>query len=151
MSALHQLSKYQEQSPKQSAQPVRRPESPRVRKARTTPKQRQQQQQRQYRLMATEASLKLAVNVLVSGVALVTLCNIIPSRSAQQGKLQEVRAEVKATEQRVSQLQGEFGRAFDSSQERQIAQEQTHFADPNRTPIVWLDKKGHATAQLPDQ
>jgi hypothetical protein len=50
----------------------------------------------------------------------------------------------------VNGLQGDFSRSFDRSQERQIAQEQTHFTDPNRTPIVWLDKKGQATAQLPE-
>jgi cytochrome c oxidase assembly protein Cox11 len=146
MSALHQLSKHP-----QSNQAVPRPERQRVRKARHTPQQRQQQEQQQHRVIATEATLKLAMNVMISAVALVTLCNIIPSRTAQQGKLQEVQSEVKTTESRVSQLQTEFNRAFDSTQERQIAQEQTHFVDPNRTPIVWLDKKGRTAAQRPNQ
>jgi uncharacterized membrane protein (DUF106 family) len=100
--------------------------------------------------MATEVSMKLVMNVMIASVALVTLGNIIPTRTAQHEKLREVQTEVALTENRVQHLQTEFNRTFDASQERQIAQEQTHFVDPNRTPLVWLDKKGRATAQLPE-
>ncbi|MFM2428804.1 MAG: hypothetical protein RLZZ511_17 [Cyanobacteriota bacterium] len=146
MSALQQLS-----NPASTVARPRRsqPQAVPVRRSKTTPKQRQQQQQVQYRAMAVEASLKIGMNVLISGVAIATLCNVVPNRVAQQQKLQELKAEVTVTEQRVDQLKTDFNRAFDRRQERQIAQEQTHFADPNRTPVVWLNRKNQATAQLP--
>jgi uncharacterized membrane protein (DUF106 family) len=146
MSALRQLS-----NPVRSAQPARqRPTVQPTRRAKTTPQRRQQQQQTQNRVLAIETSMKIAMNVVISGVALSTLFNVIPNRVAQQQKLQEVKTEVQVTEHRVNQLKTDFNRAFDPSQERQIAQEQTHFTDPNRTPIVWLNRKGQATANLPD-
>jgi uncharacterized protein HemX len=149
MSALQQLSSTSRPS---TSQPLKRPaEVQRSRTTpRTTPQQRVSQRQKQHRIMATEVSLKLVMNVMIASVALVTLGNIIPTRTAQHEKLREVQTEVALTENRVQQLQTEFNRTFDASQERQIAQEQTHFVDPNRTPLVWLDKKGRATAQLPE-
>ncbi len=145
MSALHQLS-----NPARSNQPSRvRPKAKPVRRAKLTPKQRQRQQQTRHRSMAIEVSLKLGVNVLISAVALTTLFRMVSHQVAQQQKLQELQVEVQVTEKRVNQLKTDFNQAFDPSQERQIAQEQTHFVDPNRTPIVWLNRKGQATAQLP--
>ncbi len=147
MSALRQLS-----NSVRSPQPVR-PSSPTVkstRRIKATPQRRQQQQQTQNRVLAIETSMKIAMNVLISGVALTTLFTVIPNRMSQQQKLQELRAEVGITENRVNQLKTDFNRAFDPGQERQIAQEQTHFSDPHRTPIVWLNRKGQATANLPD-
>jgi hypothetical protein len=146
MSALRQLS-----NPARSTQPVR--QSPTVkpaRRAKTTPQRRQLQQQTRHRVLAIETSMKIVMNVLISGVALTTLFTVIPNRVSQQQKLQELKAEVGITENRVNQLKTDFNRAFDPGQERQIAQEQTHFTDPNRTPIVWLNRKNQATAQLPD-
>jgi cell division protein FtsB len=146
MSALRQLS-----NPVRATQPLRQqPTVKPVRRSKTTPQRRQQQQQARHRVLAIETSMKIAMNVVISTIALTTLFNVIPNRFSQQQKLQELKAEVGITEQRVNQLKTDFNRAFDSSQERQIAQEQTHFTDPNRTPIVWLNRKNQATAQLPE-
>jgi cell division protein FtsB len=146
MSALHQLS-----NPARSNSPSRFPlKAKPVRRAKSTPKQRHQHQQEQHRLVAIEASLKIGINVLIAGVALTTLFNVVPHRVAQQQKLQELQAEVKVTEKRVNQLKTNFNRVFDKGQERQIAQEQTYFTDPNRTPIVWLNRKGQTTEKLPE-
>jgi hypothetical protein len=146
MSALRQLSNPVRSNPPARQRPTVKP----TRRAKTTPQRRQQQQQAQHRVLAIETSMKIAMNVVISGVALSTLFNVIPNRVAQQQKLQEVKTEVQVTEHRVNQLKTDFNRAFDPGQERQIAQEQTHFTDPNRTPIVWLNRKGQATANLPD-
>jgi cell division protein FtsL len=146
MSALRQLS-----NPARSAAPARqRPTVKPVRRAKTTPQRRQQQQQVRNRVLAIETSMKIAMNVVIASVAVTTLFNVIPNRVSQQQKLQELKAEVGVTEQRVGQLKTDFNRAFDPGQERQIAQEQTHFTDPNRVPVVWLNRKGQATAQLPE-
>ncbi len=146
MSALRQLS-----NPVRSTPPVRQPPIVKPgRRAKTSAQGRQQQQQTRNRVLAIETSMKIAMNVLISGVALTTLFTVIPNRVSQQQKLQELKAEVGITESRVNQLKTDFNRAFDPGQERQIAQEQTHFTDPNRVPVVWLNRKGQATANLPD-
>lgn len=150
MSALRQLSNPATTDRSRMSRPARQPQRRKSRRARTTPQQRKQQQQTHHRLLVMEAGLKIGMNVVISGVALVTLFNIVPHRVAQQQKMQELRTEVQVTEKRVNQLKADFNRAFDPGQERQIAQEQTHFVDPNRTPIVWLNRKGQATAQLPE-
>jgi cell division protein FtsB len=115
-----------------------------------SPQQRQQVHAKQHRLLAVESMVKIAVSLVVSTVSLATLVHVIPTRVSQQEKLQELRSEVTMTEQRVAKLKTEFSRSFDPSNVREIAQEQTHFADPNRTPIVWLDRKGEVSATLPD-
>jgi cell division protein FtsB len=146
MSALRQLS-----NPVRTPAPSRaRPAAKPTRRSKTTPQRRQQQQQVRHRVLAIETSLKITVNMMIAGVAVTTLFNVIPNRVSQQQKLQELKAEVNVTEQRVNQLKTDFNRAFDPGQERQIAQEQTHFADPNRVPVVWLNRKNQATAQLPE-
>jgi hypothetical protein len=146
MSALRQLS-----NPVRSTPPKRQPPTVKpTRRAKTSPQGRQQQQQTRNRVLAIETSMKIAMNVLISGVALTTLFTVIPNRVSQQQKLQELKAEVGITENRVNQLKTDFNRAFDPGQERQIAQEQTHFTDPNRIPVVLLNRKGQATANLPD-
>lgn len=93
---------------------------------------------------------KIAVSIAICSVSVATLANIIPARISQQEKLQEIQSEVTMTEARVAKLKSEFSRTFDPAQVSAIAQEQTHFTDPNRTPVVWVDGKGTVSATLPD-
>jgi len=84
--------------------------------------------------------MKVGVNLGVSIVALTTLVHLLPYRSAQTQKLQEVQGEVQKTEIRVGLLQSNFGRNFDSSQVKSILQEQTHMVDPTRKAIIFDDR-----------
>jgi cell division protein FtsB len=146
MSALRQLSN----APRPSqGRPVDRSADRRRRHTAARPV-RQQAQAHRYRLLMAESIGKIAVSVAVCSVSVATLANIVPSRLGQQEKLQELQSEVTMTEARVAKLKSEFSRSFDPAQVREIAQEQTHFTDPNRTPVVWIDKKGAVSATLPD-
>jgi cell division protein FtsB len=149
MSALRQLSN----SPRSSqARPGKGDRSiDRRRRVAAARPVRQQAQAHRYRLLMAESIGKIAVSVAVCSVSIATLANIVPARMGQQEKLQELQSEVTMTEERVAKLKTEFSRSFDPAQVSAIAQEQTHFADPNRTPVVWIDKKGAVSATLPDQ
>lgn len=84
--------------------------------------------------------MKMGVNLGVSFVALTTLVHLLPYRSAQTQKLQEVQGEVQKTEIRVGLLQSDFGRNFDSSQVKSILQEQTHMVDPTQKAIIFDER-----------
>jgi cell division protein FtsB len=144
MSALRQLSNSSRQ-----VRPTDRSSDRRRRVAAARPV-RQQAQAHRHRLLMAESIGKIAVSLAVCSVSIATLANIVPSRLGQQEKLQELQSEVTMTEERVAKLKAEFSRSFDPAQVREIAQEQTHFTDPNRTPVVWIDKKGSVSATLPD-
>lgn len=123
------------QTPRTSPRPVRHlqvvPAAP--------PPQRKIQRQPSYRVIAIEATAKLAVNLLLSTAAIATLVQLLPHVTSQRAKLEELRAEVEATEQRVDRLQSEFSRHFDPSQARDIMQEQSTRLDAQKRQILWLD------------
>lgn len=90
--------------------------------------------------MAAETLIKLSVNVGISAVAITSLFQLLPYRSVQQAKLQEVQAELKSTETRVAQLQAQFSRTFDPNETKAILQEQTHLVDPTEKVVVFDDR-----------
>ena len=93
--------------------------------------------------------MKMGVNLGVSFVALTTLVHLLPYRSAQTQKLQEVQGEVRKTEVRVGLLQSDFGRNFDSSQVKSILQEQTHMVDPTQKTIIFDERATVPKANAP--
>lgn len=103
------------------------------------PKVRQLRTQRTGTL-AVETTVKLAVNVIISGVAVSSLVHLLPYQQSIQTKLQEIRFEVKETEQRVSRLETEYKRTSDPQQAKNIMREQSHLVDPARRQIVLLHK-----------
>ena len=108
-----------------------------------------------HRLIAFETCLRLGVNIGLSAIALSTLVYLLPYRTAQAQKLKEVQGEVQQTEVRVSQIQAEFSRNFDSNQVKSILQEQTHMVDPSQRVVVFDDRipvdgdKPDKLAQIP--
>jgi outer membrane murein-binding lipoprotein Lpp len=102
-----------------------------------------------HRAIAVETSIKLTVNLVISGAAITALTQLLPYSIAQQAKLQEVRAEVKTTEARVSHLKSEFNRYFDPRQAKSIMQEETNRADPNQRVVVLEEPAPETAAQLP--
>lgn len=99
-----------------------------------------QLQTRQTDALPLETTVKLAVNVFISGVAVSSLVHLLPYHQSIQTKLQEIRFEVKETEQRVNRLQSEYKRTSDPQQAKNIIREQSHLVDPARRQIVLLDK-----------
>ncbi len=129
------------QSPTKPLQPVRTP--------RSQPRSGQQKKRQHHRTIAIETSIKLGVNLALSGVAIAALVQLLPYSMAQHSKLQEINAEVKATEGRVGHVKAEFSRYFDPRQAKVIMQEQTNRADPSQRQIVWGDATSETAAQLP--
>lgn len=102
-----------------------------------------------HRAIAIETSIKLTVNLVISGAAITALTQLLPYSIAQQAKLQEVRSEVKTTQGRVSQLKSEFNRYFDPRQAKSIMQEETNRTDPNQRLVVLEEASPETAAQLP--
>lgn len=105
--------------------------------------------QKHRRAIALETSIKLTVNLVISGAAITALTQLLPYSIAQQAKLQEVRAEVKTTQGRVSHLKSEFNRYFDPRQAKSIMQEETNRTDPNQRVVVLEEPDSGTAAQLP--
>lgn len=89
--------------------------------------------------LVVETTFKLAVNVTLSVAAASTLMRILPYQLSQQGKLQEIRAEVNVTEGRVNRLRDDFSRHFDPQQTKKIMQEQSNRVDPKQLQVVWTN------------
>lgn len=90
--------------------------------------------------ITVETTAKLVVNILLSTAAIGTLVQLLPYHKSVQVKLQEIKAEVTQTEERVNRLQKDFSRSFDPQQAKNVMQEQSHRVDPSRRQIVLLDK-----------
>jgi hypothetical protein len=90
--------------------------------------------------LTLETTVKLAVNVIISGIAVSSLVHLLPYHQSIQTKLQEIRFEVKETEQRVNRLQTEYKRTSDPQQAKNIMREQSHLVDPARRQIILLQK-----------
>lgn len=89
--------------------------------------------------IALETTVKLAINVALSGVAVVSLLQLLPYHKSIQSKLQAIRTEVKETEQRVNRLQTDYKRASNPQEAKNIMREQTHMVDPTRREVVLLE------------
>ncbi len=129
------------QSPTTPLQPARKP--------RSQPRLGQQKKRQHNRAIAIETSIKLGVNLALSGVAIAALVQLLPYSIAQHAKLQEIQSEVKTTEGRVEKVKVEFNRYFDPRQAKVIVQEQTNRSDPNQRQIIWGDATSETAAQLP--
>ncbi len=99
--------------------------------------------------IAYEATAKLVVNVVLSVTALVALVQLLPYRSAQDVKLQELNAAVKSTGDRVQRVQSRFSYYFDPYQARESMQELTDRIDPSRRRIIWQAPANPASAKPP--
>ncbi len=104
-----------------------------------------------YQAIVYETAAKLAVNMVLSAAAIVTLAHLLPYRSAQEGKLQELNAAVKTQGDRVQRVQSKFSYYFDPNQARESMQELTDRIDPSRRQIIWKDpaSKPATTTQPP--
>lgn len=118
-------------SPK-SARPLRV-----VPKAKAKIKVKPRRKAKHYRAIACETTAKIIVNTVLSIAAIGALFQLLPYRSSQEIKLQELQAAVKSTGSRVQQVQSKFSYYFDPSQARESMQELTGRIDPQRRQIVW--------------
>jgi hypothetical protein len=96
--------------------------------------------------MAMEATVKIGVNVLLSLVAIVTLAKLLPYRSNQESRLQELNAAVKTADDRFSRVKNSFLFYFDPNQTRFLMQQQTNRIEPSQRQVILQESpKGEAT------
>ena len=107
------------------------------------------QRRRSYQVIATETTLKLAVNLTLSLVAMGGLLQLWPTNRTGQEKLQQIRAEVKLTEGRVSELQAAFTNAFDPQQGKTMMQQQSYRVDPTQLPVIFIEHASEETLGEP--
>ncbi len=93
----------------------------------------------EHQWVATEITIKLAVNGVLSIIALFTLFKLIPYQWSQQAQLKEIRVEVEETEKRVSQLRDDFRHNFDPHKVEKVMQEQSPRLHPTQRRIFWLN------------
>lgn len=117
---------------------------------RVVPRTKNQQRRHPYRGIAAETTAKLAVNLVISLVAVSALVKLLPYKELQQEKLREIRAEVKQTEERVIVLLEDFTRYFDSQQAKKIMQEESYRVDPTQIQII-LKEQDPSSAKDPNE
>lgn len=103
-----------------------------------------QQQRRQKRLnteKAIETGLKMTVNISITVIAFFSVKQLLPYHLAQQAKLAEIDGEIAKIKPRVEKLEEDFGNTFDPKLTRKVIEKNTYKADPNLSPIFFLDKK----------
>lgn len=119
------------------------PQSPRPSNSRPTPKALRTAERSRRRVrpshqeVVQEVGTKLAVNLLLTAVALVYLGRLVSYNLAQERKLEQLQAEVAAVDSRVAQLQDEFTVQFDTHQTQQLVRQQRHRVSPNQMQVIW--------------
>lgn len=106
-------------------------------RVRTVPRSKVKQKQRPYRAVVIESTVKLSVNVVLSMVAISALTQLLPYRSSQITKLQELQVTVQSTGERVQRVQARFNQSFDPSQADANMQAQTDRIGVQQRRIVW--------------
>ncbi|MGB3263179.1 MAG: hypothetical protein WBA89_04410 [Microcoleus sp.] len=110
--------------------PVKTP--PRVASRRSSRRQRSYPHQ----TLAAETGVKLAVNMVLSVCATSAVIQLWPHYQAVQEKLQEIKAEVNLTQERVDKSRSDFNRYFDPSLAKTVMQEQSNRVDPQQRPVI---------------
>jgi cell division protein FtsB len=114
------------------------------RKRSPRPRRRLRQRRNPHQSVAVEASLRLAVNVVVGMVAIASIVRLLPQNISQQQKLNTLQTDVAALELRVDRLQESFARQFDPGQTRSVMQEETGRIGIGQRPIVWIKPSSEA-------
>ncbi|MGQ4648054.1 slr1601 family putative cell division protein [Lyngbya aestuarii] len=124
----------------QPSRPTRQTLKPR----RKVPKTQNLPQANSSGAVAGETMLKLVANLVLCAGAFYGLSQLLPYQLSQQGKLREVKREVKRTERRVNNLRSDFSRSFDPRQAKSVMQEQSYRVDPNQRQVVWQESDSTA-------
>jgi hypothetical protein len=126
------------------------PYMPPVRHLRPVSQPAPQKKRHPHRAIAIETTAKLAVNVVFSVAAILTLIQLLPYCESQWTKLQEVKLEKLRASKRVDSLDLKFNRYFDPSQASAIMQEQSNRTGAQRQRIFFTNSpEAEGVAQSP--
>lgn len=89
--------------------------------------------------VVTEMGFKLFFSFVIGFAGAASIVKLIPHYNIQQGKLQELRLQVKETEIRVSQLRNKLNRNFDPQQTQNLIEEYGSLTTPNRIQVFIRD------------
>lgn len=108
-------------------------------------RQRQQQHQRslrsaRFRATGWELTGRLAVNLMLTLVALAALAKLIPYYQTQRQVLQELETSIGTLQIHNQGLLSDFVRYFDPAQTSQVLQENGARESAQHIPIVWVDQ-----------
>lgn len=106
---------------------------------------RQMSRAARLRAHSWEVAGRLAVNLMISSVALATLVRLIPYYQVQRQVLREVETAVAATEKETKLLRADFSRYFDPTQASQIIQESGARQSEQHIPVVLVDPLSQET------
>jgi hypothetical protein len=115
--------------------PTRRPTPKRSRSRSVQPLNRSPRAT--HRDVVQELSAKLLVNLTLTAIALVYLGRLVNYNLTQETKLERLKAEVAAVDQRVDLLQQEFAVRFDTHQTQQLVRQQRHRVSPGQMQVIW--------------
>src|SRR5579883_2364784 len=87
-----------------------------TRRTRTVPRHKPQPRPRPHRAIVIETTVKLSVNAVLSVAAIGALVQLLPYRSSQLAKLQELQTAVQSMNDRVDRAQAHFSQYFDPYQ-----------------------------------
>jgi hypothetical protein len=111
------------------------------------PEKPNKKQRRQYdqhsqaqRRLAREVSAKLVFNTILTIITSASLVRLVPYYLVQQDKLQEVKAEIQDTQDRVNQLNQEFSYYFDTKQSQSLVKKNTVKIAPNERRLFLIVK-----------
>ena len=108
------------------------------------PNKKQRRQYDQYsqaqRRLAREVSAKLVFNTILTIITSASLVKLVPYYLVQQDKLQEVKAEIQDTQDRVNQLNQEFSYYFDTKQSQSLVKKNTVKIAPNERRLFLIVK-----------
>lgn len=107
------------------------------RRVRTVPRAKAKQRQHPYRAAAIESTVRLSVNVVFSMVAISALTQLLPYRSSQAARLQELQVTVRSTDERGQRVQNNFRQYFDPYQTEANMQAQSHRVGVQQHRLVW--------------
>jgi hypothetical protein len=94
-----------------------------------------------YRRQGLEAVTKLLTYSALSVVGIVTLVNAIGYNYEQQGKLQQLKTELKDASERTAQTSNNLSRSFDPQLQQKVMQENSYKVDPDRRQIFLVNSQ----------
>ncbi len=94
-----------------------------------------------YRRQGLEAVTKLITYSVLSVVGIVTLVNAIGYNWEQQGKLQQLKTELKDASERTAQSSSNLSRSFDPELQQKVMQENSYKVAPDRRQIFIVNSQ----------
>ena len=91
--------------------------------------------------IALETTAKLLTNIIICVCVASAGIKLWPHYRSTQEKLQAIDAELNNAKQQLTQKKDDFSRHFDPSQVTTIMQEQSNLVDPEKAPVIWVEKE----------